>query len=105
MGGISNRVTEFLDSNFGSAYKKYGDKIKWEYEGDPDAKINHTKGEGNPGTTERDKGGQVTVYINSFAFSDPEYAYLVIGHEFVHANLILNKQYDKWALKYDPAIA
>jgi len=88
-----------------SAYNKYGSKINWVYEGDITSSTNVTKGKENPGVTVRDKSGKVSVYINSYAFSNQGLAYLVIGHEFVHANLLLNAQFDKWALKYDPVIA
>lgn len=88
-----------------SAYNKYGGKINWVYEGDLTSLTNVTKGKDSPGVTVRDKSGKVSVYINSYAFSDPGLTYLVIGHEFVHANLLLNGQFDKWSLKYDPVIA
>jgi len=87
-----------------SAYRKYGDKISWIYEGDPNSPTNMTKGEKNPGITYRENG-KVIVRINSFAFTDPGWTYLVIGHEFIHADHLMNNQYDKWAAKYDDAVA
>jgi hypothetical protein len=101
----SNPVVQFLKENFASAYRKHGSKITWVYEGDPNSLTNVTKGEQNPGVTRRTSDGKVTVYINSFAFKSNEWAYLVIGHEFVHADHFVSKQWDRWALKYDRVMA
>jgi RHS repeat-associated protein len=103
--GPDNPIIDFMMNNMPSAYRKYGNKINWVYEGDPSSPTNVTKGKNNPGVTTRDENGKVSVYINSYAFLDHDLAYLVIGHEFIHADLLLNLQFDKWEANYGLPIA
>lgn len=83
-------LTDFLKANFGADYEANLDKISWTLDTKEEfTKYNEAQGTCQCGATkgyyDSKAGTKVQVYINPFAFTAQSYAYLIIGHEFVHA--------------------
>ncbi|MBS1559941.1 MAG: hypothetical protein JST69_14575, partial [Bacteroidetes bacterium] len=93
-----NPVEEFVKNNFGSKYQQFLGKVTYIY----DDTGNRT-GPSAPGDTRGfySSKGRIQLSINSSAFSngDPDFLWLVIGHEIVHATDRLG-DYQNWLRTY-----